>query len=366
MVRLRFFTIALVVLAMLAMVGCERKIEGDVSTIVDNSTEDCLGCHSGFLDAAQGEWANSIHASGSNIDYTNRTGSDCMVCHDQQGFLEFIETGALPSVPLTSVSAIGCFTCHNPHENGDMSLNTTAAYVLKDGDVFDHGAGNLCANCHHSRTDVRTIGDDQSTNSRFGPHHGPQGDMINGSGGYEFPGLSYTFPNSPHATQVRDACVGCHMGQAQQHEGYLIGGHSWNMVDEESGYSLSGLCADAACHPDVTTLDFTADADYDNDGATEGYQTEFEGLMDSLAVLLTDYGVLSGSGSPTSGTIADGHVAGALYNYVTMEEDRSFGVHNWNYMRSLLEASIDYMAGAVVPGSVDGVNDNSVAVVSSH
>lgn len=366
MVRLRFFTIALVVLAMLAFVGCERKISGDVSTIIDNSTTDCLACHSGYLDAAQGEWANSVHASGSNIDYTNRGGTDCTKCHDQQGFLSFLATGTLPSEPFSTVSAIGCFTCHNPHENGDMRLNTTAAYVLENGDVFDHGAGNLCANCHHSRTDVRTIGDNQTTNNRYGPHHGPQGDLINGSGGYEFPGLSYTFPNSPHATQVRDACVGCHMGQVNAHEGYNIGGHSWNMVDEETGYNLSGLCANANCHPGVNTLDFTADADYDNNGSIEGFQTEFEGMLDSLAVLLTDYGVLSGSGAPTSGTIADGHVAGALYNYVLCEEDRSEGVHNWNYMSSLLEASIDYMAGVVGGSPTASGGATQATVASSH
>ena len=324
MVRLRFFMIALVVFGMLALVGCERKISGDVSTIVDNSTEDCLGCHSGFLDHAQGEWANSIHASGNTVDYTNRGGSDCTRCHFQQGFLSWIETGTLPPDPFETVSAIGCFTCHDPHERGDLSLLITSAYTLENGVVFDFPeAGNLCVQCHHSRVDVRTVGDNQSVNSRFGPHHGPQGDMVGGTNAYEFPGLSYTFPSSPHGNQVREACAGCHMGQTRNHTGYNVGGHSFKMEDVASGESQVGICADAACHPTADEIDFPADQDYDLDGSIEGYQTEYQGMMDSLAVLLQAAGVLSGSGSPVSGTIADGHTAGALYNYQFCAEDQS-------------------------------------------
>jgi len=153
-------------LTLLMVAGCEREITGNVPPTPDNNRDNCLECHSGYLDQAQGEWANSVHASGSSIDYTNRDGSDCMMCHDQQGFIEFLTTGDLPDIKYESVSAIGCFSCHNPHENGDLSLRTTAAYTLADGDVFNHGKGNLCVNCHHSRTDVRTITDNQRTTAR--------------------------------------------------------------------------------------------------------------------------------------------------------------------------------------------------------
>jgi len=94
---------------MLAVVGCDREVTGDVG-LADNSSQDCLQCHSGYLDQAQGEWVNSIHASGNNIDYTNRGGSDCTACHDQQGFISFLATGEIPDEPLSTVSAIGCFT----------------------------------------------------------------------------------------------------------------------------------------------------------------------------------------------------------------------------------------------------------------
>jgi hypothetical protein len=143
------------------------------------------------------------------------------------------------------------------------------------------------------------------------------------------------------------------MGNVATHEGYDVGGHSWNMVsltDEE--VTLAGVCSNASCHPTADGLDFLADFDYDDDGTIEGYQTEIDGLLEELATLLVAQGVLSGSGAPTSGTIADGHLAGAVWNYVSIEEDRSHGVHNFSYIRSLLDASIDYVSDLPVGSPV--------------
>ncbi|MBD3401503.1 hypothetical protein GF420_01305 [candidate division GN15 bacterium] len=365
------FVMAALAAFMLVMTGCEREITGEVETINDISSQNCFGCHNGQMDAEQGEWQNSTHASGNNIDYTNRGGRDCTACHNQEGFISFINTGTLPAEPFSSVSAIGCFACHNPHETGDFSLRAVDAYTLPDGSSFDHESGNLCANCHHSRLDSRTIVDGVSVSRYWGPHHGPQGDMINGSNGFEFPGEGYSFPSSPHATQVREACIGCHMGNPQAHQGYDIGGHSFNMVDEGSGETLIGLCADGACHPGVEVYDFTADADYDNDGVVEGYQTEIAGMLDSLSTLLQNGGYFDGSNYPVSGTIADANIAGAMYNYKFVEEDQSHGIHNFRYARSLLEASIDYMSnlpGATANSSQVSLEDGPAVtpMISAH
>ncbi len=348
MSKLKFLVITLSLLS-LCMVGCEREITGDVVSEEGGASEDCFGCHTGYLDQAQGEWANSIHASGSNVDYTNRGGSDCTKCHNQQGFLAFQATGELPDIEFSEVSAIGCFTCHAPHETGDMTPQYTTSVTLANGDIFDHGDGNLCVQCHQSRKSGLDIADGQSTNRYWGPHHGPQGDLLNASNGYEFPGLSYTFTSSPHANQVEGACAGCHMGNpARVHEGYSIGGHSFNMVNVESGDQLGRVCgAGSTCHDGVSDINFvTADSlDYDHDGVVEGRMDEIDGLADSLSVLLIAEGVLDGTAHATSGTIADGHLAGALWNFLMVHEDRSHGMHNFKYVRDLLDASIDYVDG---------------------
>ncbi len=315
-------------------------------------SEDCFVCHGddGLLLQAQGEWQFSVHASGSNIDYTNRGGMDCTECHNHQGFLEFLTTGSV-SAPYNNVSAIHCFTCHAPHERGNLTLRTEEPFTLDSGDEFDHGAANLCANCHRSRGTANDITDDfVITSTRYGPHHGPQGDMINGSNGYEFDG--YVYSSSPHADIVIEACTGCHMGQVRTHAGYGVGGHSFNMEDEE-GNNLAAVCEEAGCHAEGgDSFDFIAaddPVDYDGDGVIEGYQTEFLGMVDSLRTLLVAQGLLSATDGSIPQTVADGNLVGAVWNFKYATEDRSDGVHNFQYIRDLLQSSIDYINSVAAP-----------------
>lgn len=328
----------------LIFAACERKVVIENGGFA-NQTE-CFVCHGdndALIVTAQQEWQNSVHASGANVDYTNR--SSCPECHNHQGFLEFLASGEV-NPPYENVTAIHCFTCHAPHTTGTLEFRTDDPYELMNGVTFDHGAGNLCVNCHHSRFDVGEIADDFDWSSpRFYSHHGPQGDLIEGTGGYEMAGYSYS--QSTHKNAVEGACVGCHMSNPEEHEGYRIGGHSWNMEDEESGYNLFETCYE--CHDaaeDTENFDFRADTDetdYDYDGELEGYQTEVEGLLDSLATLLMAEGVLNENYGPIPQTIADANVAGALHNFGMIEEDRSHGVHNFGYVVSLLQNSIDYL-----------------------
>ncbi len=362
MKRFALTAIALLALVMIMFtVGCDRKVTGDVQ-VVNNADTNCFKCHNGFLDQAQGEWANSVHAEGTYIDYTNRPGpSDCTRCHNEQGFLYFLANGTVPDIEFDEVSAIGCFTCHNPHENGDMRRRATEPYTLENGVVFDHSEnGNLCAHCHHARIDAATeITDNLSVSSHWGPHHGPQADMLEGTNGYEFPGAGYTFTSSPHKIAVPDACAGCHMSEVENHDGYKVGGHSFRIVSEDGANTQIEFCVE--CHSDIEEIDFPADEDFDHDGTIEGVQTEVMGLADSLQTLLIAQGALNASGAQYSTTITDKNVAGALYNWVFIsKEDKSWGVHNFDYTIDLLNASIDYLDGLAKKAS------KGVAVLPSH
>lgn len=324
--------------------GCERKVvieQGDDLVASNN----CFTCHGdeGDLLAAKGEWQNSTHASGNYVDYTNRGGgSDCTECHDHQGFLDFTSTGEVDP-PYDMVSAIHCFTCHAPHTRGDLTLRADDAYTLANGDTFDHGAANLCAQCHHSRSSVDVIVDGyEITSKRFGPHHGPQADLMNASNGYEFDGVEYG--NSGHANNFDNSgCIGCHMGNPRTHVGYKVGGHSFNMIDEESGETLAETCE--GCHPDAE--------DYDYDGI----QTEVAELLEDLEALLFAEGIAAADGYAVPGTYADGDLAGAFWNFKIIEEDRSLGVHNPAYTVDLLESSIAYM---------ESLGKKKLSVVPSH
>jgi hypothetical protein len=346
-------------IAMIAIVaGCERKVVNENKND-DEQLVGCFGCHGetsldGALLQATGEWENSFHASGTSVDYTNRSGSDCQQCHNHQGFLDWIDTGVEDTAMQSTVSSIHCFTCHAPHTRGDLSLRIEAPYTLKNGVVFDHGAANLCVNCHHSRTPLATdlgTGDSLTLSSRFGPHHGPQGDMIQGTHGYQYSG--YTYTSTTHASVVRDACVGCHMGNPAQHDGYNLGGHSFNMEYEAhdgTTYTLIGVCS--PCHSryaetGVTTFDDFKPRDIDGDGTIEGVQTEFDDLSDSLGVLLSKV-INSSTGLFKSTKVSKGQ-AGAAYNYAAYREDRSHGVHNPKYFEGLLKSSIAYMNANPLP-----------------
>jgi hypothetical protein len=84
-----------------------------------------------------------------------------------------------------------------------------------------------------------------------------------------------------------------------------------------------------ACH---------AEAD---DFNVNGAQDEIEELLLELEGLLIAKGVYNtNSGLWNTGTY-ETNVAGAALNYIFVKEDRSDGVHNFNYARALLKNSID-------------------------
>ena len=83
--------------------------------------------------------------------------------------------------------------------------------TLKNGtEVNEAGLGGLCINCHQSRVDAIPYVDNYlaSLSSRFGPHHGPQGDMLIGTNAYTW---GETLNISPHFEAIENACMGCHM-----------------------------------------------------------------------------------------------------------------------------------------------------------
>ena len=343
--------------ALVVVAGCERKVVNENKSTNNENLVGCFGCHgeesfNGALLQARGEWQNSVHASGSRVDYTNRDKSDCMMCHDQQGFIDKLNTGTVDTLRYQVVSAIHCFTCHAPHENGNLQLRTEAPYTLPNGSIFDHGAANLCVRCHHSRTSATLPTPTDSISSRYGPHHGPQGDLFTGADGYQYANPTYPYESSPHKTLFPDGCPECHMGNPQVEDGYKIGGHSFNMVDEESGATLAPGCARASdCHPTAKSFNFIATADYDGNGVIDSVRNEFWGMVDTLQALLIQGGYLNATTlAPKSKRVPTG-VAGAVFNYVMVKEDRSQGAHNFKYEAALLKNSIKYLKDNPPAGS---------------
>ncbi len=316
----------------LALAACSRNITRVEQVVA--GPQSCFECHGDantFLVAATQQWEHSKHATGETL---NENDGECKGCHTSEGFVARA-TGTTAPSEIENPTSIHCFTCHAPHTNGDFALRWTAVATLQNGATYDLKAANLCVACHQSRRNVSTYVTAQTTlTSRFGPHHGPQGDMLIGSNGYEYAG--YTYERSNHRSATVDGCLDCHMRTTSQN---VVGGHSFNMAWGEGEAEILNTAACAKCHGEIS--DFSQVGD------------DFS--QDSVDVLITDLEArlvaanLMADGAPQSvKTSADS--AGAVWNLLLAKEDRSHGVHNPKYIVGLLRSAIEYIQGPTQPG----------------
>jgi hypothetical protein len=302
---------------------------------------DCAQCHDAPTHHIKnGEWNNSHHAVVSR-DPSGAGREGCVGCHTGQGFLDKL---AGKAVPDTTFGAITCQACHEPHGQTQPS---TAAHLVRtenvtfaDGTkVTDAGAGMLCMNCHQARVNASVYAATTAGSSRFGPHHGPQGDMLEGINGFTY---GQMIPSSAHAFVVEDTCVACHMQTvAETAPGFsTVGGHTFKpSVTDAQGNTIELVGACQKCHgPNLTTFNFRL-MDYDEDGKIEGVQTEVQHLLDQLALLLPPVGqaktALNIDATWTRAQLE------AAYNWQFVANDGSLGIHNTAYAVGLLKASID-------------------------
>lgn len=318
----RLLVLVALAAACVALMGCERTI---TYSEVTQEPQSCFECHSDQnteLVAAEQQWQNSTHASGDHID---RKTASCAGCHTSEGFLNRV--AGVPVVDVPNPTTIHCFTCHAPHTTGNFGLRWTAAAVLKNGVTFDLKDGNLCVACHQSRTDSRTITGRVTMTTRFGPHHGPQGDMIIGSNGYQYAG--YTYETTQHRTAVDQACAGCHVLEATNNN--VVGGHTFAMRGELDGEELLNTRACFECHGALTTFNYN------------GVQDSVTLYVNELETILTTAGLME-NGAPKATTTGKDS-AGAVWNIMMVKEDQSLGVHNAKYTLGLLKSAIKYMRG---------------------
>jgi mono/diheme cytochrome c family protein len=261
-------------------------------------------------------------------EYANRT--SCARCHTNEGFIEFMETGAVQdTVPLPT--RISCTSCHSDHDTWDFendgpdyALRSTEPIklIVDDSYHIDYAnTSNLCVNCHQPRSsgpEDDGSGTFEITSSHWGPHHGPQSTLLEGIQGAQISGsMSYPAPQSA-THRSESSCVACHM--AKTTDGF-DGSHTFWPSDN----------ACIVCH-------------------TNGVPTEVAGLAGDLVTLegLLE-NVVSQDGTVV-GIVHDGHPqegtftlleAQAAWNYLFIMEDRSEGVHNPAYAKALIRNSVE-------------------------
>jgi hypothetical protein len=318
-----------------------------------DATASCLECHNN--DALVGlkvaQWETSMHATGGNAAYANRTG--CVQCHTSQGFLEYVAEGstAAISVPAEPMQ-INCYTCHKIHSTfteSDWDLTKPGAQTLNvkyaGADVvWDKGSSNQCVACHQSfaisPAPVLDGPDFEITNTRMGTHHGPMANLVLGKTAFELSGTAYPTTNV-HSTGA--GCVTCHMATPY---GYQAGGHNMGMEYDSHGTAKMLYTGCAACH-DVTPAGVAA-----FDAKIAATHANIEAKLEALKNQLIEAGIFNtGTNLANKGTFK----ANAVYAYINfnmIEEDRSLGIHNPVYTKVLLDNSIAAMTTLGYTGEV--------------
>jgi hypothetical protein len=318
------------------------------------AAENCAICHDGGHHVYPAQWRVSNHATMSTV----QTRAGCVQCHNGAGFVNYIKNGKTPATQdLTEKVSITCATCHDPHSvQNNHQLRTMDVTLTNGEEVTGAGNGAICMNCHKARQNAVEYTNNYLKNlsTHYGPHHGPQADILSGKNAITF---GQDIESSGHLAATVDACVRCHMSPGTTDPDgnvILVGSHSFRM--SEDGVDNVAACAD--CHgnfgPNFSDKKcyINNTADLDGNGVANGLQIEIEGLLEQLKERLPQDADGNVSITDSSVTLTQ---AQAAYNYFMVEDDRSMGVHNPRFVFGILKASIEALGGVV---AVDYAKDN--------
>jgi hypothetical protein len=335
--------------------GAGSEHHGDlVGTAVSLNSGDCGQCHDEEpYHNRNRQWELSGH---SKKPY--RASGSCAGCHTAEGFINS-HNGEAAEMEVEG-EALVCAACHDPHSNmGDNhQLRAFGPVTLENGHVVEEGGnGLMCMNCHKARRNSEEYVQG-TVSSHYGPHYGVQGDILNGTNAIEY-GKVMGGP-SAHLYVGGDSCVTCHMQSVSRDDPAwnMVGDHTFNMNwdpnmtpdDHSDDVAMTGVCVD--CHGPMDNWDMPF-YDYNRDGITEGIQTEVHHLMESLAMLLPPYGEPTAM-RDSSYPYTDAEKK-ALFNYMCVYQDHSYGIHNPDYVTGILKASIEDLSDPL-NATLGGVN----------
>lgn len=364
--------------------------EGPAGPAGKDANESCKQCHnSTVVDQKAIEFDHALHFTGEAFEEGTR--SSCAPCHSHQGFT-YVVTNSTPATFVLNTAtskyenkydigtanavlpgAISCFTCHSSlhttYTDADfMPLTTTAAvsmtmYGGAKQINFAKTNGNLCAKCHQPRPITKSADGNVidyaalvsspaatfsgvSISYRTGIHYGAQGAMAAGVGGIEF-GTGYT--NSAHVANA--SCTSCHMATPVA----LAGGHSFEVAGNFNG------CNTTNCHTTMSATNATytaAIADISTKLAALATKLNaigaghdilqkdptdnlYHGYLDiyDAASNPTGYWKNPANGTPAFPALTNAQF-GAIINFQLVARGAGKGVHNYPYIKKLLENSV--------------------------
>ncbi len=369
----------------------------------------CAVCHdSGTRHIFPEQWDASLHSGATS--YPSGAGREsCVRCHTGAGFSQY--SRGIPSTDPyfdVSYSAITCAGCHNPHDatnTRQLRKITAEIYTVNTVDVTKPtyvavqgaGIGTMCINCHQSRAEANASVAATSISSRFGPHYGPQGDMLLSSNMLELGGIKLL--KTGHLGATADACVRCHMYSANALTGTTVnqwGGHSFSMSkfkkDANGDYVIGpdhrrvkaedNMDACAQCHGATFGGSFSdakffmsGKGDHDNDGVVEGLQEEVWGMINKImkelgkipgSTFSTGYGQYDATGKfiafPVPKTTWTKTQLQAYWNANTAHNDKSGGIHNPKYIITALKGAMSVLG---IPVGISEEENGSIPTTYS-
>lgn len=343
------------------------------------NTAMCATCHQdGHYHTRVEQWEQSPHARPYEI-VSEEEGSNgtCARCHAPMGFVDVSKRIAYDGLDMVTASKtnnyargtgkLACQTCHDPHHSFDnddrhqlriydevvLGNPGAAGYVL----LQDQGASASCMYCHNTRRLPFQLsgGNPQYTAQRSGnlagPHESTAAEIFSGLGGVEY---GVAMGNTFHTYGAN--CVMCHMypNPGATDPGHnKVGDHTFAMKYMDGETEVENLATCNQCHAgafEVDKFDFKSLAakDWDGSGDVAGVQTETQGLLDRVRVLMETSGMIANTneaglytGFKTNGLSADPVIKDAqqkaAWNWMMINRDGSKGVHNPLYTIRLLQ-----------------------------
>jgi hypothetical protein len=340
------------------------------------ASEVCGGCHN-FHHPTYDEWKLSGHAvidpevSASTLQQGPSRMMTCGPCHSGAVRTALLGSLGRPAVELPNRQdaahfPVTCAVCHDSHMNTPHSYklpNTqvrnplfslqnysyaTSTNVASFAAQYDPSV-QLCAQCHNMR------GARWQDTGRP-PHHSPQYNLLVGQGAYDLGRPILT----AHATDLANQCVHCHSAHLPAEPGGTApaAGHdTTNYIGHTFQVALQS-CAE--CHISTNAAERAISRTQQN---THNQIASVKALLDQWATnkapadLQAKYGTLAweytvpgalsnpdGESSlrgPTSAEQANvpDAIKQARLNLYLVEHDGSFGVHNGQYARYLLNVA---------------------------
>jgi hypothetical protein len=344
---------------------------------VDIAGQVCGGCHNVAEHPTFDQWKSSGHfAVVEDMNPPERINS-CGRCHSGTARLALVN-GQDPAVAAHNDANVGitCVVCHDPHQNhatynvltGQTTVSqlrypvaSTNYFSLSTTAPFQNPSSiSVCAQCHNDRGAAWT------TTSRP-PHYSPQYNILLGSVGLRSGGftningvpveivLNGAYATNaqphPHGLWIKNQCVGCHMQVDAVPNATLppVAGHSFAVATynvclpchpaDPEGFA--GFMQDFVIKPRIQQLV----ADLNHWATTKAPEV----LRTNYGALAWEYtspgGLSSGTNGPTTAqqSLIPDNIKWARFNLYVVQNDGSFGIHNPDYSKTLLDTALAWV-----------------------